>query len=412
MEEVRELGGNPRMPPLTSVRTEPCVSIRPAKSDLPMPGLNSDLSMPVLSAQKTELPRVKRKQVERACANCRRSKTACSSSRPCHRCIKLDIADSCVDAPRKRRTVRKAGSPAYQEKAAALGKSARAKTEAGRYHISKVLNSNLLHSLLDDIQSKQIPAQTMMPSMRRDSFPYSERAVHLSHGADPPQIVNYSPYTLASPLPSISSLPISNAREELHLFPESGVAMTTPYLQRLFSTAKSNTPSSGSSSFAATSNYPLPTSSTQGFTTNSSNFNTTNNNHSTSNNTSTQSSQGRYQNQGQNYTLAPFSPFNLMESNSPRDVGQDCSSSVLEFLLLNNKDQEERPMNMLHSAPRRTSSSSISSDLHEDGSCSSDTAEELTGSPLEVVGKLHETFFDSDLYRSTLPLVCPNDIPY
>lgn len=45
----------------------------------------------------------KRKQVRRACEFCRKSKTGCSSFRPCQRCIQHGIADSCVDAPKKRR---------------------------------------------------------------------------------------------------------------------------------------------------------------------------------------------------------------------------------------------------------------------------------------------------------------------
>jgi len=47
--------------------------------------------------------RKRRKQVERACSNCRRSKTACSSERPCKRCTGHGIESTCIDAPRKRR---------------------------------------------------------------------------------------------------------------------------------------------------------------------------------------------------------------------------------------------------------------------------------------------------------------------
>jgi len=45
----------------------------------------------------------KRSQVRRACSACRRSKTGCSDIRPCPRCVLHGIADTCVDAPMKRR---------------------------------------------------------------------------------------------------------------------------------------------------------------------------------------------------------------------------------------------------------------------------------------------------------------------
>lgn len=53
-----------------------------------------------------EAPAPRRRQVQRACVNCRRSKTGCSHQRPCKRCVNLGIGDTCVDAPRKRRRER------------------------------------------------------------------------------------------------------------------------------------------------------------------------------------------------------------------------------------------------------------------------------------------------------------------
>lgn len=46
----------------------------------------------------------KRKQVGRACSNCRHSKTACDESRPCSRCVARGMGATCVDAPKKKRT--------------------------------------------------------------------------------------------------------------------------------------------------------------------------------------------------------------------------------------------------------------------------------------------------------------------
>ena len=44
----------------------------------------------------------KRKQVKHACANCQRACKKCDDTRPCQRCIKLGIDDSCFDTLRKR----------------------------------------------------------------------------------------------------------------------------------------------------------------------------------------------------------------------------------------------------------------------------------------------------------------------
>eukprot|EP01090_Pellita_catalonica_P004225 TRINITY_DN14063_c0_g1_i1.p1 TRINITY_DN14063_c0_g1~~TRINITY_DN14063_c0_g1_i1.p1 ORF type:complete len:248 (-),score=16.31 TRINITY_DN14063_c0_g1_i1:110-853(-) len=42
-----------------------------------------------------------RRQVKRACNNCRRSHTKCENKRPCSRCTHLKMADSCADRPLK-----------------------------------------------------------------------------------------------------------------------------------------------------------------------------------------------------------------------------------------------------------------------------------------------------------------------
>ncbi|KAJ1961649.1 hypothetical protein H4R35_007426 [Dimargaris xerosporica] len=41
--------------------------------------------------------------VSKACINCRNSKVACENARPCQRCVRLNKADTCVDAASKRR---------------------------------------------------------------------------------------------------------------------------------------------------------------------------------------------------------------------------------------------------------------------------------------------------------------------
>ncbi|KAJ3408411.1 hypothetical protein HDV05_004985 [Chytridiales sp. JEL 0842] len=53
--------------------------------------------------------------VHKACKNCKTSHVACDIGRPCQRCIRLDKADSCVDAERKKR-----GRPSNHSKRAML----------------------------------------------------------------------------------------------------------------------------------------------------------------------------------------------------------------------------------------------------------------------------------------------------
>ncbi|ORX55661.1 hypothetical protein DM01DRAFT_1335050 [Hesseltinella vesiculosa] len=72
------------------------------------PVYTQPLDMPVSSPmpksvdQKRE-PRRKRKQVKNACINCQKACKKCDEGRACQRCVKLGIADTCVDSPRKER---------------------------------------------------------------------------------------------------------------------------------------------------------------------------------------------------------------------------------------------------------------------------------------------------------------------
>ncbi|KAJ2076443.1 hypothetical protein H4R24_005692, partial [Coemansia sp. RSA 988] len=47
--------------------------------------------------------RTKRAQVKNACINCQKACKKCDSGRPCQRCIKYSLADTCVDSKRKPR---------------------------------------------------------------------------------------------------------------------------------------------------------------------------------------------------------------------------------------------------------------------------------------------------------------------
>lgn len=49
----------------------------------------------------------RRPQVKLACMNCRRQHAGCTDIRPCERCTRLGLADTCEDMPRKKRSKKK-----------------------------------------------------------------------------------------------------------------------------------------------------------------------------------------------------------------------------------------------------------------------------------------------------------------
>ncbi|KAI8343854.1 hypothetical protein BD560DRAFT_493361 [Blakeslea trispora] len=60
-----------------------------------------ELSYP--SASTTAKINKRRSQVKNACVNCQKACKKCDEGRPCQRCIKLGITDTCINSPRKER---------------------------------------------------------------------------------------------------------------------------------------------------------------------------------------------------------------------------------------------------------------------------------------------------------------------
>ncbi|KAI9361053.1 hypothetical protein BD770DRAFT_408872 [Pilaira anomala] len=54
-------------------------------------------------ASETKTVSKRRSQVKNACVNCQKACKKCDEGRPCQRCIKLGITDTCFDSPRKER---------------------------------------------------------------------------------------------------------------------------------------------------------------------------------------------------------------------------------------------------------------------------------------------------------------------
>lgn len=81
-------------PPTTPVNTTINRITKSLKRKRPS-GLSS-----ALGGEATDAP--KKKKASRACLNCQRAHLTCNDGRPCHRCIKKGIADSCTEGHRKK----------------------------------------------------------------------------------------------------------------------------------------------------------------------------------------------------------------------------------------------------------------------------------------------------------------------
>lgn len=52
-----------------------------------------------MSTPSNKPEKIIRKRVRKACLHCKRAKTSCSESRPCNRCVRLHLSDTCIDPP-------------------------------------------------------------------------------------------------------------------------------------------------------------------------------------------------------------------------------------------------------------------------------------------------------------------------
>lgn len=175
------------------------------------------------AASERKAPR--RKQVRRACVNCRRSKTGCSHERPCRRCVNLNIGDSCVDAPRKRRRDKSAVEGAASASAAVgtkrkrktseekeRSKKSRKKTESQRSAGEDVLLTSMLneasaahnpsHSLEGLLETHCLP---LMCSARGDDFDV-ELELELELEGHASSSTCSSPFSTTSPSPCDSPM--------------------------------------------------------------------------------------------------------------------------------------------------------------------------------------------------------------
>ncbi|ORX94198.1 hypothetical protein K493DRAFT_352709 [Basidiobolus meristosporus CBS 931.73] len=76
-------------------------------------------------------PRKKRQQVKNACVNCQKACKKCDEGRPCSRCIKYGLTDTCVDSPRKARKKGVKRGPYKRRKALGKGMENKAGRQTG-----------------------------------------------------------------------------------------------------------------------------------------------------------------------------------------------------------------------------------------------------------------------------------------
>ncbi len=104
-----------------------------------MPSYGNYSSSPFSSASPTHnssfsspsRPQNKRKQVKNACTNCQKACKKCDDQRPCTRCVKYGIEDSCVNSQRKERK-RKDSSYSASESASELSSPLPKMSRSGR----------------------------------------------------------------------------------------------------------------------------------------------------------------------------------------------------------------------------------------------------------------------------------------
>jgi len=96
-----------------------------------------------------ELIKPVQKRTKLACVNCQAAKVACGATRPCLWCIKHELQDTCVDAPRKSR-----GKKRKQEDAISEDNN----MDNNKYHSSNNNNNNTACiSITNDLPNENIP---------------------------------------------------------------------------------------------------------------------------------------------------------------------------------------------------------------------------------------------------------------
>ncbi|KAI9337433.1 hypothetical protein BD770DRAFT_401142 [Pilaira anomala] len=75
----------------------------PSQSNMTVDNIASNKNQTDASMQLHDLSKPKRRQVKNACVNCQKACKKCDEGRPCQRCIKYNLTETCKDSIRKER---------------------------------------------------------------------------------------------------------------------------------------------------------------------------------------------------------------------------------------------------------------------------------------------------------------------
>ncbi|KAG4302110.1 hypothetical protein PCK1_001669 [Pneumocystis canis] len=144
---------------------------------------------PILENHEIKPPLVKKKrsQVRNACVNCQKSNKKCDEGRPCNRCIKHELFDSCINSKRKKRQKGIKRGPYKRKNQSALNKTlletpihnteSLLKTPSVISDIDTFLSDSANNSLFDFNLLPQFPMSSLSISPL-DTTPYSTTSLY------------------------------------------------------------------------------------------------------------------------------------------------------------------------------------------------------------------------------------------
>ncbi|ORX48795.1 hypothetical protein DM01DRAFT_1338451 [Hesseltinella vesiculosa] len=221
---------------------------------------------PMHNPDGTPVQSAKRKQVKNACTNCQKACKKCDDARPCPRCIKYGIADTCVNSVRKERKKGIKRGP-YKRRQKSDGEKPTRKNTSGVADEQYMRNpapmpaygfpiggqypqpsdpTGYPYYYGKDQVNVQYPAM-YNPSMYHPVLMQGENAHQPSHHAYPPSALppHYGnmvqPHT-SSPTSSHATPPTSSAAHHQHLSPEPKAEAMTPVPSASTSSGTSSSP--------------------------------------------------------------------------------------------------------------------------------------------------------------------------
>lgn len=155
--------------------------------------------------------RVPAKKVSRACIHCRNAHITCEENRPCSRCVKKGLADTCIDAPRK--------SKKYLEGVATF--------EQANDKKAKLLSQSMLISRSLPVVSNSQPQVQQMYQDTTNASNLLEQ--NFSYNV----ISSNIPYNTSNQIPQINALPSLNVNLSLPSISSAGSTPQSPNLSTM-----------------------------------------------------------------------------------------------------------------------------------------------------------------------------------